>query len=109
MVPPVPAEAVMVDACAPVCVTVRTRPAILAVAVLDDPVLADTEYFTVPLPVPLLPEVIVIHDEPLAVQVQPLWVVTATFPVPPAEAKDWLVGDMVYVQSEDVVTDTSFE
>ena len=44
-----------------------------------------------PLPLPLLPEVMVIQLTPLeAVQEQPLGEVTLTDPVPAAEVKDWL-------------------
>jgi hypothetical protein len=43
---------------------------------------------TVPLPVPLAPEVIVTHDIPLAVQLQPACVVTLTAPVPPDALND---------------------
>ena len=53
-------------------------------------VLADTEYFTVPFPLPLLPDVIVIQLVLLlvAVQLHPLDVVTLTLPLPPLEVKD---------------------
>jgi thioredoxin-like negative regulator of GroEL len=60
-------------------------------------VLADTEYATVPFPVPALPAVIVIHEGSLlaAFQGQLLEVVTATVPVLPKELKRELVGEMV--------------
>jgi hypothetical protein len=49
----------------------------------------------VPLPVPLLPEVMVIHVSLLvAVHVQPVPAVTVTLPVPALAVKDWLVGEM---------------
>jgi hypothetical protein len=49
--------------------------------------------FTVPLPFPLAPLVIVSHAALLvAVQLQPVWAVTADEPVPPAAASCWLVG-----------------
>jgi len=49
----------------------------------------------VPLPVPLLPDVMVSHAAPLeAVQVHPAWVVTDTLPVPPDAPKLALVGEM---------------
>jgi len=49
---------------------------------LADPVLAATEYVTVPLPVPLVPNVIVIHWLLLAaVHAQPELVVTLMEPV----------------------------
>jgi hypothetical protein len=48
---------------------------------------------TVPLPLPLAPLVIVIHDpERVAVQLQPLLVDTCTVPVPLDGLKPWLVG-----------------
>lgn len=61
------------------------------------PVLAVTEYPTIPLPVPLLPEVIVIHEALLvAVHEQLLDEgVTVTLPVPADEVKDREVGEMV--------------
>jgi len=64
--------------------------------VLDDVVvLAATEQLTTPLPVPLLPEVIVIQGALLvAVQVHPLCVVTLMFPVVPLAPTDALAGDM---------------
>lgn len=48
---------------------------------------------------PLAPLVIVTQVAPLvAVQLQPLEVVTVTVPVPPVFGSDWLVGEIVYVQ-----------
>lgn len=71
---------------APLSVMVNVWPAIVS-----DPdrelvaVLAATEYETVPLPLPLAPAVIVIHDVPLdALQLQPVELVTLTLPAPPA-------------------------
>jgi hypothetical protein len=59
-------------------------------------VLLETEYPTPPLPEPLAPEVILIHDALLvAVQPQPLPALTPTLPVPPAAAKEALVGVIV--------------
>jgi hypothetical protein len=56
------------------------------VRVLDD-ALAATAYATVPLPVPLLPDVIVIHETLLvAVQLQPVVVMTLALPLPPPPA-----------------------
>jgi hypothetical protein len=52
---------------------VKVVPAIVKPAVLEaETVLAETEYLTVPLPVPLAPDVIVTHDgaELAAVQLQ---------------------------------------
>ena len=58
------------------------------------PVLAAAVKLTVPLPVPVLPEVIVIHGELLvAVQVHPAEeVVTVMLPVPPAALTFKLIG-----------------
>jgi hypothetical protein len=54
-----------------------------------------TEYATVPLPEPVLPDVMVIHDTPLeADQAHPLWVVTVMFPDPLAVVKEALDGEM---------------
>ena len=55
---------------------------------------------TVPFPVPLFPDVIVIHGSLLvAVHVQVLAdEVTVTLPEPPVESNDWLVGEMAKVQ-----------
>jgi len=53
------------------------------------PLLADTVYPTVPLPLPLLLESMVIQMTLLtAVQAHPLGVVTVTLPLPPPVAKD---------------------
>src|SRR5882672_4572781 len=58
------------------------------------PVLAATVYVTVPKPLPLMPELIVIHPAPLAaLQVQPVVVVTVIVPLPPRFVKSWLAGD----------------
>ena len=58
--------------------------------------LAATVKFTVPLPVPPLPPVIVIQLAVLsAVQAQMLAAVTATLAVPPVSAIAWLAGAMV--------------
>jgi hypothetical protein len=74
---------------------VKSCPAIVETTDLAAPLLDVTEYATVPLPVPLLPDVMVIHDTPLeAVQVHPLWVVTAILPDPPEVVKEALVGEM---------------
>ena len=66
------------------------------------PVLAAAVKLTVPFPVPVLPEVIVIHGELLvAVQVHPgEEVVTVTLPVPPAALTFKLVGVTVKVQPD---------
>ena len=73
-----------------VCPAIVTVPARLPALLL-----AATEYSTVPLPLPLLPEVIVIQDALLvAAHVQPLAAVTATLPLAAAAARDWLAGEM---------------
>ncbi len=60
--------------------------------------MGETENLTSPFPDPP-PEVILIHETPLvAVQEHPGWDVTLIVPVPPPERKDWLVGEIVYVQ-----------
>ena len=54
----------------------------------EAPLLDDTENEVCPLPVPLAPEVTVIHAAPAdAVQAHPARAVTATVPVPPLEPK----------------------
>jgi hypothetical protein len=54
-----------------------------------------TEYETVPLPLPLAPDVIVIHEtSQTAVQPHPPPVVTTTFPDPPALANDTREGEI---------------
>jgi hypothetical protein len=57
------------------------------------PVFAAALNATEPLPLPLAPDVTVIHDAPLlAVQAQPVAEVTAKLPDPPPAATDPLVG-----------------
>ncbi len=71
-------------------------PATLNDAVRDAPVFAATLYDTVPLPDPLAPAEIVAHETPVvALQEQPLPVLTAIFPLPPLEVKDALEGEML--------------
>jgi hypothetical protein len=61
--------------------------------------LAATEKLTTPLPVPLAPAVTLINPALLtAVHAQPAAVVTFTVPLPPADAKFWLVGLIEYEQ-----------
>jgi hypothetical protein len=83
----------------PAWVTLKMFPAMVELAVLEDAlVLAATEYWTVPLPVPLPPEVMVNQEAPLlAVRGHVDWVVTFTLPVPPAALKLWLIGEIEYV------------
>ncbi len=73
----------------------------MTVAFRAPPVFADTFKVTVPLPVPLAPDAIVIHsDDSVAVHAQPFAVVTETGPlVPPDAATDALVGLMVKLQA----------
>ena len=69
------------------------------------PVLAATVNCTVPLPLPLTPLEIVIHATLLvAVQAQPVAVVTLTEPDPPLAVKVWLAGVMVNEQPLACVT-----
>lgn len=67
---------------------------------LDVVPFAATLYDTVPLPLPGVPPVTVIHDAPLdAVQVQPAATVTETVPGPPPAATVTLVADRLGVQA----------
>ncbi|KJU82467.1 hypothetical protein MBAV_005341 [Candidatus Magnetobacterium bavaricum] len=76
------------------CVTVKVCPAIVIVPerwVVA--VFCETLYATDPLPLPELPEVIVIQAALLeAVHVQPVLAVTATLSLPPVEGKFLVVG-----------------
>ena len=59
----------------------------------------ETVYVTIPLPLPLAPPPIVIHESLLpAVHVQPEGAVTATLPAPPPCGNVAFVGAMMYVQ-----------
>jgi hypothetical protein len=59
------------------------------------PELAETEYPTVPFPLPLPAETTAIQPALLeALQEQPLAAVTLTLPVPPLALKDLLAGEM---------------
>jgi hypothetical protein len=80
--------------------TVKARPAIVTVPVRAAvPGLAATEYPTVPAPVPLAPDVTVIHDAPLdAVHGHPLMAVTDTLPVVALADTDVALGLIAYVQ-----------
>ena len=62
------------------------------------PALAAALKATLPLPVPLAPEVTVNQDVLLltAVHAHVLPAVTATLPVPPEAPSDWLVGEIEY-------------
>jgi hypothetical protein len=83
------------------CVTVKVWPAIVSVPVRAPPPLVPTVKPTVPFPVPLPPDVIVIHDALLvAVQPHAVPVVTLTVgPAPPLPLIDALVGLITYVQA----------
>jgi hypothetical protein len=82
------------------CVTVNVCPAIASVPFRTAPVLAATLKFTFPGPVPLAPEVTVIHDAVLDADHAHSDVVdTRTWvPAPPAAPTDWLVGLIVKEQ-----------
>jgi hypothetical protein len=76
--------------------TVKGRPATVIVPLRAPPVLTATLNATDPLPVPLAPDVTVIHDAPLlADHWHPLCVVTAIEPGPPSAVTSLLVGAMV--------------
>jgi hypothetical protein len=75
--------------------TVNVCSAIVIVSVRIARSLRSTVYFTVPLPVPDAPEVILIQPAfSLAVQLHQLVVVTVTVPMPPASGNVWLSGEM---------------
>ena len=84
---------------APAWVTVKVCPPAVIVAVREAVLaFAATENATVPLPLPLAPDVTVTHAaELVAVHAQPDDELTLNEPVPPLAATDWLVGDSVYV------------
>lgn len=79
--------------------TVYVWPAIVTVPRRSASGFAATASCTLPLPVPLLPEEMVIHGALLtAVHEQPPGAVTATETVPPALATFWLEGEIEYAQ-----------
>jgi hypothetical protein len=79
------------------CVTVNIWPAIVKVPFRAAPVLAATLYATVPLPVPVAPEVMVSHDALLvAVHAQPDPLVTVTVPVLAVAGAFWLADPIEY-------------
>jgi hypothetical protein len=82
-------------------VTVKVRPAIIRVAERGcEPGFAATEKLTVPEPLPLVPELIVIQLAPEAVsQTQSAAAaVRFTLPAPPVAPNDWLVDEMLKSQ-----------
>jgi hypothetical protein len=84
-------------------VTVKVWPAIVNAPVRAAPVLAATVKVTDPLPLPVAPEVTVIHCTLLAaVHAHPTAAVTVTgVPAPPVAARFWLVVSSVNVQVAD--------
>ena len=89
---------VVSEAAAWVTVTVCAATVIVPVRALKL-VFADTEKPTVPLPVPSVPEVIVIQDAPLmAVQLQPAPAVTVRLLPLPAEGNVAFRGEMIKAQ-----------
>ncbi len=89
---------------APVCVTVTVCPATVTVPIRSAPESAATLMTAPPLPLPLAPDVSVMNDaDVLAVQAQPLCVVTDRVAAPPIAAGRIAVGDTVYVQATVVV------
>ena len=78
---------------------VKLSPATVMVPVRVAPGFATTVNATVPLPLPLAPDVMEIHDAPVAaVHVQPGEVVTLNDPVPPAMGTLAPEAPSVYVQ-----------
>src|SRR3989442_11743601 len=79
----------------PCCVTVTVCPATVIVPLRDPaPLLAATEYPTVPLPSPVAPAVMVIQVALLvAVQLHPACAVTLVLPVSPPATAESVVGD----------------
>ena len=78
----------------PACVTVKTCPLTTMLADRCGPLLAATEKFTVPLPLPFPGGVMVTHDVSAerAVQLHPPGAVTLKLPAPALPLKFWLVG-----------------
>lgn len=85
---------------APVWLTVNVCPAIVTVPVRFVPEAAATLITTLPLPVPLAPDVIVMNEAVVAaVHAQPLCVVTVTVEAPPAAPTLTDVGVSEYVHT----------
>jgi len=82
------------------CVTANAWPPIMSSPTRAEPALGVTENPTVPLALPLAPEVIVTHDSPVvAVHGHPAGVVTSTAPDPPLAGIVWLVGESSTAQT----------
>jgi hypothetical protein len=74
---------------------VKVCPAIVIDPLRPAPVFAATEYPTEPLPVPVLPEVMLIQPSLLAAaQPHPVPAVTLTLPVPGLAGNEALVGEI---------------
>ena len=87
------------------CDTVNVCPPMVRAPERGPPLVASALNWTVPLPLPLAPDVTVNHDALLtAVQAQSGAVVTATLPVPPAAGSFALVGAMAKAQPLPCVT-----
>jgi hypothetical protein len=87
--------------------TVNVRPAIVSVPDRPAPVVAATVKFTLPSPVPLAPDVTVIHGTLLFdVHAQPALAVTDTVPLPPDAGTDCASGEMPNAQPAPCVTVT---
>jgi hypothetical protein len=86
------------------CDNVTVRPAIVAVAERTVvPVCAATARTTLPLPLPVAPEAMLIQDAcSEADQVQPVGAVTAKVTLPPARATACEIGDTVKVHAAPV-------
>src|SRR5688572_1615864 len=81
------------------CVTVNVWPPAAIVPARAAPVLAAAVNWTVPAPVPLLPEVIEIHGAAVAaVHAQAPAVLTVNDPDPPPDGTVWPAGEIVKVQ-----------
>jgi hypothetical protein len=77
----------------------------VSVPLLGVPPLPGTVNETVPFPVPVAPDVMVIQAALLlAAHMQPVAVATFTVPEPPLSEMCWLVGEMPYEQARACVT-----
>jgi hypothetical protein len=81
------------------CRTVTVRPATVMVPDREGPLVGAAVNPTDPDPLPLSPDVMVIHEAPLdALHAHPAPVVTVTLPLPPPEGIVWVSGAIAYVQ-----------